>query len=330
MNKIIFLTEMGFTGKIPSHHKNMRTEFAWMNALNAEHDNIYNYKNIVGYDFVFIIFPKGRVFLSAEGSKLVSDVNPVSNILNSDFLKKLKENNSKVFYVQEGPHWWWTNYEIEDQIMFYNMISECDGVFVHNEIDVNYYKGLFKNKQVHIIPSLIIEETIKDTLPKRENKVMVGGNFSRWYGGFESYLVASNFNLPIWTQTSHAMRENEEFVDNLNHLPRLSWTDWMTSLSEFKYAVHLMPTVAAGTFYLNCAYFGIPCIGNKDVDTQRICFPELSVDISDIHSANVLVNKLMNDSEFYDECSRIARENYLKHFSLSSFKKYFDDLLKII
>lgn len=327
MSKIIFLTEMGFTGKVPSNHRNMRTEFAWMNALDAEHNNIYNYNDVTDYDFVFIIFPKGRVFLSAEGSKLTSEKNPITDLLNSDFLLKLKENNSKVFYLQEGPHWWWTNYEIHDQILFYNMISNCDGIFVHNETDVNYYKGLFKNKDVHIIPSLMIEETIKDIVSDKQNKVIVGGNFSRWYGGFESYLVASNFNLPIWTQTSHAMRDNEDRVDNLNHLPRLSWTDWMHSLSEFKYAVHLMPTIAAGTFYLNCAYFGIPCIGNKFVDTQRICFPELSVDVSDVYSANVLVDKLKNDSTFYEECSNYAKETYSKHFGVESFKNHFNKIL---
>ena len=38
--KIAFFTEMGFTGKIPRTHENMRTEFAWMVALDADHYNI--------------------------------------------------------------------------------------------------------------------------------------------------------------------------------------------------------------------------------------------------------------------------------------------------
>ena len=37
MPKVAFLTEMGFKGKILSDHPNMRTEFAWMYALNADH-----------------------------------------------------------------------------------------------------------------------------------------------------------------------------------------------------------------------------------------------------------------------------------------------------
>ena len=38
--KISFFTEMSFTGKIPRTHENMRTEFAWMCTLNADHYNI--------------------------------------------------------------------------------------------------------------------------------------------------------------------------------------------------------------------------------------------------------------------------------------------------
>ena len=38
--KVAFFTEMGFGGKVPRTHKNMRTEFAWMVALNADHYNL--------------------------------------------------------------------------------------------------------------------------------------------------------------------------------------------------------------------------------------------------------------------------------------------------
>ena len=38
--KVAFFTEMGFTGKVPRDNPNMRTEFAWMCALEADHYNI--------------------------------------------------------------------------------------------------------------------------------------------------------------------------------------------------------------------------------------------------------------------------------------------------
>jgi len=317
--KIAFLTEMGFNGKIPETHENMRTEFAWMYALDAMHHNIHTYKTVTGYDHVFIIFPKGKTFLSAEGSNLLEySTNPVSELLDSDIILDLKKTNQQVHYVQEGPHWWFNDYEITDQINFFNMLQLVDSIYAHNEFDANYYRGLCKDKTVHVIPTLMIETLTKNIKPTPEDKVIIGGNFARWYGGMESFIIASEFNLPIWAQTSHATRKEEWHL--VEHLPRVSWIEWMQQLSTFKYAIHLMPTVAAGTFSLNCAYFGIPCIGNNKVDTQRLCHPELSVDVNDLDTARKLAIRLRDDSAFYNECSKTALENYKKHYNIDIWK----------
>ena len=307
--RIAFLTEMGFEGTIPNNHPNARTEFAWMNALNATHYPLAKYQLVSGYDVVFIIFPKGKLFLSAEGSKIGDGVNPASVYLQQPLVETLKQKNQKVYYIQEGPHWWWNDYEVVDQIRFYNFLSQSDGIFAHNLSDSLYYKGLFPNKKVEIIHSLMIEDLIKDIQPQTENKVLIGGNFARWYGGFESYIIASQFQLPIWGQESHAKRENEGALDNLNHFPRMMWIDWMKEVSKFKYGVHLMPTVAAGTFSLNCAYFGIPVIGNEKVDTQRLLHPQLSVEVNDLESAMIMA-EMLKDPTFYKKKSEEARDNY--------------------
>lgn len=323
--KIAFLTEMGFTGKIPANHPNMRTEFAWMHALDATHHNIHKIHDVVDYDVVIIIFPKGEVFLNAAGSKLIDKQNPVSSILASNLVGQLKQTNKSVYYMQEGPHWWYTDYELVDQINFYNMVALCDGVFCHNTHDTNYYKGLFPGLKVSVMPTLMIDESIKNVEWQPQDKIIVGGNFARWYGGFESYMVAQEFGVSIWGQTSHAMREGEDQL--FQHLPRVFWTDWMKQLSSFKYAIHLMPTVAAGTFSLNCAYFGIPCIGNEKVDTQRICHPNLCVDVEDVKKARQLAHKLKNDLVFYKECSTLSKENYNKYYSKELFKNKIKNIL---
>lgn len=323
--KIAFVTEMAFEGKIPDTHANMRTEFAWMCALNADHYNIYSQQSVSklsNYDKVFIIFPKGQVYLNAVGSKVSNEKNSVSGLLQVDITSLLRsQGNKKIYYVQEGPHWLWNDYEIADQIGFYNFVSSCDGVYAHNEFDVKYYKGMFPTLEVRVIPTLMIETLLRTINPVPTDKVIIGGNFARWYGGFESYIVANEFEMPMWAQTSHAMREHENLIEGLTHLPRMMWFDWMKELSTFKYAVHLMPTVAAGTFSLNCAYFGIPAIGNINVDTQRLCHPDLSVDISDIHTARSLARKLKYDNEYYKFCSETAKQNYMKYFSLTEFTK---------
>ena len=56
---IAFFTEMSFTGKITRTHENMRTEFAWMCALNADHYHIsLDPTPIKDYDLGIIIIPK--------------------------------------------------------------------------------------------------------------------------------------------------------------------------------------------------------------------------------------------------------------------------------
>jgi hypothetical protein len=328
--KIAFLTEMTLTHgmqglKVPVDHPNMRTEFAWIHALDADHHTITEYALVRDYDAVIMIFPKGRVFLDAAGTKLINFPNPVSDILASNYIQVLKESNKKVYYMQEGPHWWFNDYELTDQINFYNMVGSCDGIFAHNESDTAYYKGMYPGIPVHVMPTLMIDDIVQNIIPTHEDKVIVGGNFARWYGGFESFIVAREFNIPIWGQTSHAMREGESQL--INHLPRVMWTDWMKQLSTFKYAIHLMPTVAAGTFSLNCAYFGIPCIGNEKVDTQRQCHPDLSVDVSDVAKARELAKRLVEDRAFYKQCSAAARQMYKKNYNKELFTQKINSIL---
>ncbi len=89
-----------------------------------------------------------------------------------------------------------------------------------------------------------------------------------------------------------------------------------------------MPTVAAGTFALNCAYFGIPCIGNQDVDTQLLCHPSLSVAVNDLEGARELAIRLRDDKEFYNECSEMAKANYEACFSQEVWTKRMENYLK--
>ena len=43
---IAFLSEMGFSGKVSKNHPNMRTEFAWMHALDADHIPLIDFNKV--------------------------------------------------------------------------------------------------------------------------------------------------------------------------------------------------------------------------------------------------------------------------------------------
>ena len=116
--------------------------------------------------------------------------------------------------------------------------------------------------------------------------------------------------------------ENEELVPNLTHYPYLNWNQWIKTLATHKYAIHLMPTIAAGTFAMNCAFLGLPCIGYEDADTQRLLHPKLSVRLGDVEKARKLANKLKNNKKFLENCSKECKLNYQNLYSEDKFLEH--------
>ncbi len=295
--KIAFFTEGNYQGKVSRDNPNMRTDLAWVCSLNADHWNI-NQPPTQQYDLGIVIIPKN---------------NPQFD------LNKIKQYCNKTAVMQEGPNWFWQDYPLQQQIWYFNTIQEADFMFVHNISDKKYYEGL-TGKECKILPSLMIEDSIKD-LPQVERKdVIIGGNFCSWYGGFDSYITAQEVDCPIYIPSMGRKIEGEEQMPNLNHLPYMNWVEWIKTLNNFKYGIHLMRTHAAGTFALNCAYLGIPCIGYEGLDTQEICHPDLTVKLGDLDNAKKLIIKLKTDKDFYDLCSKMAKFGYENNYQENKFR----------
>tara|TARA_R110001592_G_scaffold26674_9_gene99599 strand:+ start:2819 stop:3739 length:921 start_codon:yes stop_codon:yes gene_type:complete len=304
--KVAFFSEMEFQGKILRTHENMRVEFAWMATLKADHYTLGVIPN-VEYDIALVLNSKTK-----------------PNLLN---VKKLKSKCKLVAILQEGPNWNFQDYSIQNQIHYYNNLVESDIIFTHNKIDKIYYKGLTNHPRVETLPSLMIHDPIKDLPQVDRSKVIIGGNFVSWYGGFDSYIVAQEMGEEIFCPSMGRKKEREEEI--INHLPYMNWKEWMFSLNKFKYGIHLMRTHAAGTFALNCSYLGIPCIGYKGLDTQEILHPNLSIEIGDLISAKKLAQKLKNDLEFYQEQSILTKKLYKEKYHENIFNSTFKKQLKI-
>ena len=306
--KIGVFTEGGFTGKISKDHPNMRTDIAWWYALDAIHHPLNTLHELSDnlYDFGIVIIPKKRQYL-----------------LDYPLLKHLKRVCKKVATMQESTYYYWQDDPIQEQIWYYNFIMEMDLIFCHNEPDLKYYRGI-TNKRCEIMPTLMITDYVK-TSDVKTDSVMIGGNFVSAYGGFDSYLVAKEISNDIWAPTTGRMKEEERGMD-INHVDWVMWLDWMYELSKHKYGVQL-GTAAAGTFNLNCAYLGIPCIGYNNVNTQVKCHSKLGVDVGDVETARRLAKQLCDDTDFYDKCSIGAKQKYEELFKK---KVYINTMNKII
>ena len=294
---IAFFTEMGFVGKIPRTHKNMRTEFAWMCALEADHYNLTQ-TPLQNYDLGIVITPKNKP--------------------QSVDIGRLKQFCDKIGIMQEGPHWYFQDYNLNEQINYFNTLTSADIILVHNKIDKIYYEGLTGHKDIRVMKSLMIEKSVGELKEVNREGVIIGGNFVNWYGGFDSYMVADSQFDKVTAPTMGRKQEGEEQL--LSLLPYMTWKEWIHKLNEFKIGVHLMRTHAAGTFALNCAYLGIPCIGYKGLDTQELCHPDLTIEIGNLGHAKELIKELNSNSEFYNECSKQAIDNYNIYFHESKFK----------
>jgi len=292
--KIAWFTEGGWIGKIPETHLNMRNDSAWMHILNATHYCIFDIPDLE-FDISIVTLPKKNI----------------SRVIQSQSFEKIKKISKKVIMMQEGPHWYYQDFSMAEQIWYYNILTEFDMIWAHNKKDVDYYGGLTGVKTA-INPTLMITKNLHFNDDKRD-LVVIGGNMVRWYGGFDSYIVARHFGFPIYAPTMGRKIEQEEGLE-ITHLPFMNWTEWMKTLSQFSFSVHLMPTHAAGTFTLNSGFFGIPCIGYKGLDTQEVCHPKLSVNDGDITTAIKLAKQLKNDKVFWEECSLESKENFKNSF----------------
>ncbi len=289
--KVAFFSESQVSGNIPRTFENARTEYAWMMALNAPHYNINNIPT-EHFNLGIVIIPKNNPQVDLNKMRTICD---------------------KVAVMQEGPHWYFQDYEIDKQFHYYNTLMEADWVYCHNLDDVRYYNGL-GCKDVRVMRSLMIPEGI---LPRSEwgDVTMVGGNFVSWYGGFDSYIVAREIGDPIHAPSMGRKQDLEEHIEDIQYLPYMNWREWVDNLSQYNIGVHLMRTHAAGTFAMNCAFHGIPCIGYKGLDTQERCHPNLTVDVGDLQTAVRKAKLLKEGGLYYEDCSAQAKRGFEEYYT---------------
>jgi hypothetical protein len=302
---IAFFSEGGYSGKIPRNNPNMRTDQAWICALNATHHCVFQLNNIpTKYDIGVVIIPKekNREHLANNNYPLIQQIKSICN---------------KVLVMQESTHWDWQDEPFTSMVWYYNQLTEADGILCHNDIDIPYFKGI-TDKPAFILPTLMIEDTLQLSTNK-EDRVFVAGNWHTTYRGFDSWVIGNEFDLPLYGFKSGKFKQGEE-QNGVNYLPWMNWSQFMFELSKCKFGVQTYQA-SAGQFPLNCAYLGIPCIGYNDINTQKDLFPSLSVERGDIQSARKLVNKLQTDPEFYNRASKMSKQLYTQLYTEDKFLK---------
>jgi|TARA_R100000455_G_C6255734_1_gene111626 hypothetical protein len=304
-----FFSEAGYEGKVPRNHPNMRTDVAWVCALDATHHPLPKIETLPDklYDVGVMILPKKREML-----------------LNYPLLEQYRRVCKKVTVMQESYYNYWQDSPIAEQIWYFNFITSMDLIFCHNDVDLKYYNGL-TNVRTELLPTVMITDGI---VRRNEsgNGTIIGGNWVKDYGGFDSYQVALELENPITAVTTGRMKPEEQEV--LNHIPWVMWREWIDILSQFNVGVQL-GTAAAGTFNLNCSFHGIPCIAYSNSNTQRILHPLTTVELGEIDKAKDIARKLKDD-KFYKFCMETTQKRYNMYYSEKVFLKHFDGIMKTL
>ena len=293
MNNIVFFSESNIRGKVPRDFENARTEFGWSIMLDADWCPI-NQMPGKEYDLGIVIIPKN---------------NP-----NVD-LERIKQYCDKVSVMQEGPHWYFQDYSIENQMHYVNTLRTADWVYCHNKSDIKYYKGL-GCKDVRIMRSMMIPEGLNSQYGSQyKDGILLGGNFVSWYGGMDSYLVASEVNDQKYGVSMGRKQEQENMIEDIKYLPYMSWREWINHIGQYRVGVHLMRTHVAGTFSMNLSWHGTPVIGYSGLDTQELLHPQTTVEVGDLVGARNIMKKLYENQDFYDECSEQTKRRFGHYYS---------------
>ena len=324
MNIKYSTSEMGFEGYFPVNYPNLRVLETQLLYLEAYHLPIQK------------ILTEGKTY---KGSLLYNigkggfEKPYISDLYHNyhNVVIQLKEKFEEVYIYQDGEIGWWNQVDTRLQAWWYNQLRAANGILVPNSTDIPFYKGLFPDKDIKVIRSVMTDEGLDKTKFKpQENRTIITGPLTREYNGFSQVLIAHNADMPIDIPPmgeSRMPKDSWEMAPNLgiNYLEYMSWIDWMYNLSRYKIGYMMSAATASGSFALNCAYLGIPCIGDKRADTQSILFPDLAIDVFDNKKALDLTLKLKKDLDFYIEVSNKAKRLYKKEFTKEKMLQLLQD-----
>ena len=315
------LSEIGLTGKMPIDNPNMRVFESQVHAWDAIHLPINKVlSETTKYEGdVAVVLPKGDM-----------DKAIISWLVNTNFdtftaLKKRFSGN--VYWIQDGEAGYWNQQTVTLQLWWYNNVANCDGIICTNETEIPYYKGMFPDKQVSVARACMAYvpayEKSGDNTP-RKDKTIISGPLTREYNGLQQIIIAKRFANEIYIPPmgrEKMPQDSWSTADNLdvNYLEYMDWRTWMNELGTYSYAINLPGVTGTASFSMNCAWWGIPCIGDNMADTQRICYPDTSVDYNDIESAVKIADILFTNKEFYTEVSKYAAKTVREEFTQEKF-----------
>ena len=250
-------------------------------------------------------------------------------------LPKLKSilpylDKNKVFITQESNIFDWFDWPAEEQEIYINILSKCNGFLYHSEHDKNVMK-IFCNNFVKY-PGCT-NMTIENPKSFDDGKyILIPNPIKRFQRGMISHKIATKTikNIPI-ISIKYIPPKNYplSFPDNyklpgIEQVDRMPLNEWLGFIYSSKFGIDVHREFSGGNCSLEFGSLGVPLVGNINLDTQHDIFPDLSFEFNDYNSIEKAIYLLLNDRDFYNEVSLKAlnntKEKYNSGLIVNNFK----------
>lgn len=306
--KILYLTDINYTGITTGFQMGPRPPMSWISGLDSYHCSYLNIDNIPYNNFDIAIL--GCIHENVD-------------ILSIDIINKVKKISKKLLFQHDSDHrYFYKNNNVLRSYMLNFIIINVDGILTHNDLDKKYYENLYKKPCFHH-KQLLLDVYNQLNLPNTKEGFLLGGTGDR-YGALDGYMLLQDYP----SEKIYCFDNTNTQIPDLNIIPNdFDYIKFNQHLAKFKIALNLTPLAIGGSFPLQCAMVKTPCIGWDNSNPHRECFPDLVVEYGDFEGLRVILDKLINDTEFYNHVADNARNIFVKNFS--SVKGYKENMVEI-
>lgn len=310
---IAFVTEMGFFGKLPKNFKDFKTVESWIYGFDATNIPFNKLATVdkSQFDLFIVIVPKKNIGVCKE-------------LLTCMPLEKTA-------VMQEGPCYYFQDFGSEDVLNYELLLSKCKFLLCHNDRDTNYFRQF--NPVCVRLPTCC-DTHLKFEREKYSKDALMFGTLGSWYNGQTSYRILKETGFSVWMPQMGRFKADEGIQTTSKGIKVMAYSNWfefMESIKNVSVACHMMPTVAASSYAINCAMLGIPCICAPS-DIAWDLFPMTTCrDPYDFVMGSVLAKKLVDDKQFYLDVVNHARLNLAKYdyrYVCPTMIRKFTELLK--
>jgi hypothetical protein len=245
--------------------------------------------------------------------------------------------DKKLILYQESEFRWPQYRSWVEQKELYELLQITDLMLCHNEADAKFYGLLMQNPAKAIyFPAVqdlrMIEQCRTEPQDKTTRTVLVQ-HFDNRSNGLFAALIAKKVGAPIlhFNTSIYPDNRNEEaralFGLDMTDLANTGWLEWARAIGRAWVYLHPLTVCGAGRDTIACAVLGVPVIGNRHLEAQRILFPDLKVDIDEPDEMEAILRRLLTDQGFYTRSRLYAFERW-QQFTIEAGEELAGDLLK--